>query len=250
MKMRRFLTGGALLGLLALGLGPTPGLRPAPARADGPTTTRPIMDFVNAQGTYNLRDPDDNSVVFVPPVANYFGWSDAAHNLSISVDYAGVANAFYGDAFGTRFRGTVTERPLADGRAEVMAVLQTTNALADVIQGVDGDFADDPLLFGARPTPDGLEGGVALADAELRVVFTNTAPGAPLPDLIQLAFGTPAAGQDLRAIGFRAVANGRLPDGTPGKATVTQAGLFMTGFHGAVGDGFPAERIGLRPVGR
>jgi hypothetical protein len=31
---------------------------------------------------------------------------------------------------------------------------------------------------------------------------------------------------------------------------VTRTGLFMAGFRGAVGDGFPAERISLMPVGR
>ncbi len=30
----------------------------------------------------------------------------------------------------------------------------------------------------------------------------------------------------------------------------TQTGLFMAGFHAAVGDGFPAEHIKLREVGK
>src|SRR5262249_17393544 len=210
MKRRWFLTGGALLGLLALGL--TSGIRPALAR-DAGTTTRPIQDFVDAQGTYCLDDGTGICLLFVPPVENYVGWTDPGNNLSMSVDYAGLANAFYDDAFGTRFRGTVSERRLADGRAEVTVVLQTTSALTYVLRGTDIDYATAPLLFGARPTPNGLQGRPALANCELRLVFINTAPGAPLPDLIQLV-NDPAAGQEVRAVGFRAVANGRFPDRT------------------------------------
>jgi len=32
-------------------------------------------------------------------------------------------------------------------------------------------------------------------------------------------------------------------DGSSGKVQVTQVGIFNNGFHGAVGDGFPAESI-------
>src|SRR5437588_3883075 len=176
MRPQRFLAGSALL--RARGFGPTAGFRPAPALAGDGTATRPIMEFVDAQGTYDI------GFLFVPPVENYVGWTDPDHGLSMSVDYAGIADDFYGGVFGTTFGGTVTERRLADGRAEVTVVLRTTDALTYVVNGFD--FAGGPLLFGGRPAPGGIQGTVALADCELRVTFINTAPGAALPDLIQL----------------------------------------------------------------
>src|SRR5262249_54563265 len=144
---------------------------------------------------------------------------------SMSIDYAGIADAYYGGAFGTTFDGTITERPLADGRAEVTVLLHTKNALTYVLQGYD--FAGSPLLFGARPTPDGLEGNGALGDSLLAVKFINTKPGAPLPDLLQL-FNDPAPGQVPLAISIKAAASGEFADGTPGRAEMTQTGLFFT----------------------
>ena len=38
-------------------------------------------------------------------------------------------------------------------------------------------------------------------------------------------------------------------DGTPGRLTCTQTGLFFTNFQGATADGFPVESIDLRVVG-
>ena len=82
---------------------------------------------------------------------------------------------------------------------------------------------------------------------------TNTAPGAPLPDLLALLhtrFG------DIKSVEFHAQATGELrsafgvPDGTPGRATVAETGLFNTGGHGATADGFPAELINLQKVGK
>jgi hypothetical protein len=73
---------------------------------------------------------------------------------------------------------------LADGRAEVEVRLQTENALTWVTDGCN-DFATDPLLFGHR-APDVLGGAEpGLCDSFLQLTFMNTAPGAPLPDLIQ-----------------------------------------------------------------
>jgi len=241
MRTLRLLAGAAPL--LALGFALTAGFPPNPALAQNATQTRPIADFVDAQGTYDL------GFLFVPPVENYVGWTDPDHGLSMSVDYAGIADDFYGGVFGTTFGGTVTERPLADGRAEVTVVLRTTNALTYVVDG--GDFALDPLLLGGRPAPGGFQGTVALADSELKVKFINSAPGAPLPDLIQL-FAAPQSGQVPLSIGFTAAASGRLADGSRGRAEVVQTGLFMTNAKGnsrVAADGFPAERVTLRRVG-
>ena len=86
-------------------------------------------------------------------------------------------------------------------------------------------------------------------------MFINTAPGAPLPDLIQIWF-FPVTGQELRYVQFSAKASGELraafgvPEGTPGRATVVQTGVYMASGKGATADGFPAEMINLQKVGK
>lgn len=210
---------------------------------------RPIEDFVNAQGTY-CYDEDGDGVcdLFVPPVLNFIGWTDPAEGIMASVDYAGLANAWAEGAFGTETTGTVTERPLPDGRAEVHVRLHTTNALSWVVDA--DDWADGDLHFGHRAHEVVQEGEeAAMGESFLHVKFINTAPGAPLPDLIQF-FDAPEEGQELLFLSFYARADGPLPDGTPGRLQVVQTGLFMTAFQGATADGFPAENIILNAVGQ
>jgi len=163
------------------------------------------------------------------------------------VDYAGLANAQLGNLLGTTMTGQINEVPLADGRASVAVTLHTKNALAwvsDISQEFPG-----PLLFGHRLDEVANGAPPALADCFLHVVFTNTAPGAPLPDLIQLAF-VPKPGQAFKIEAFHCAGTGLLADGSPGLMTVTQTGLFITSGKGATADGFPAERIELRRIGR
>ena len=106
-------------------------------------------------------------------------------------------------SFGTRTFGRVIERPLRDGRARVTVLLFTKDALAWVAEGCD--FLGT-LLFGNR-APDVLSGAMpALADSFLQFVFINTAPGAPLPDLIQITSGNALPGQELVAAHFEATA--------------------------------------------
>jgi hypothetical protein len=168
-----------------------------------------------------LPDGTGGCVVFVPPVNNYVGWGDAKNGNLASVDYAGLANRWIetnsGGAvsFGTTFSGIVLERPLPDGRADVTVTLRTDNALIFVTQN---DFATGPLVFGRR-APEVLAGALpVLAHSTFHIPFTNVAPGAPLPDLIQL-FYVPLAGQAIENYTFHAEAH----DGSA-SATVTQTG--------------------------
>jgi hypothetical protein len=228
------------------------------------TVTRPIMEFVDAQGTFCIDDGAGGCFLFVPPVANFFGWTDPKQELGVSVDYAGLADDAIqelsgGDiSFDTTFSGQIVERPLPDGRAEILVTLHTRNALTWAINWDPADpgnpFGDNPLLFGARVT-DVLEGAApALGESFLQVKFINDHPGDPMPDLQQL-FREPEPGQEVIGISFRARADGELreefgvPDGTPGRVEVTQTGIFQTSFQGATADGFPAERITLRATG-
>ena len=75
-----------------------------------------------------------------------------------------------------------------------------------------------------------------------------------MPDFMQLVY-CPAPGQGLRRIRVSASAEGPLreafgvPDGTPGRLTVSETALFQTPFMGAVGDAFPVEHVNLKVVG-
>ena len=238
---------------------------------------RPIEDFldrqgkycldVNSAGSYEDEIVDGNFVgncstgapplLFVPPIANFIGNQDPDTARSASVDYAGLADYWAGGAFGTTFSGTVTERPLADGRAWVEVSLSTDNALTWVADGFD---FNGPLLFGSR-APEAADGAdSALGRSHYAVKFINTAPGADLPDLIQLAF-FPEAAQELISLKNNNQASGPLAaifgvaEGTPGRTHGVQVGLNGNPQCGAespsaVADCFPAEKIFLRAVGK
>lgn len=229
--------------------------------AQARTTKRPISDFVDAQGT---------TMVFTPPVPDQIGWSTPSSQPMgrfALFDYAGLADEFLQDccgiSLGTQIAGSVIERPLKDGRVEVTVVLHTKNALTWAIpfdpMGPITQFNDNPLLFGfrAQDLVDDPSLEPALGESHLQVVFRNTAPGAPLPDLVCLNLGTCLEGFELISLYFSGNAMGPLredfgvPDGTPGRLIVTQIGVLFRGpFMGATGDGFPVERVELRVIGQ
>jgi hypothetical protein len=149
------------------------------------------------------------------------------------------------------------ERPLADGRAEVTVELHVKNALTWVIPLPLTDVATDPLLFGYRGTDLLLNPSLppALSTCEMKIVLVNTAPGDPLPDLIPVLFGFGLPGQEVRAVLITASGSGPLrplagvPDGTPGRFSLINNGVFHASGKGGTADGFPAEVINLRPAG-
>jgi len=193
--------------------------------------------------------------LFVPPQPNVIGFIDPKTANFVLVDYSGSANSL--KPLGTTVDGSITEVPLDDGRAEVVVVLHTRNALAwasDISSSFPG-----PTLFGHRLDEVLAGGDAALADSLLQVTFKNTAPGAPLPDIIQLV-NCPDPGQELESISFRARANGTLraafgvADGTAGRLEVTQTGLVAIAGTAnpnsrVASDAFPAEKIIIQPTG-
>ena len=104
------------------------------------TTQRPISDFLEGQGTFCFPSPSGGCLSFVPPVPNFEGWEDLAGTVAVSVDYAGLANACFGNAFGTTISGSITERTLADGRAEDTVLLFTRG----MICSMRGPDSSDP----------------------------------------------------------------------------------------------------------
>jgi len=215
---------------------------------------RPLGDFLDAQGT---------SAIFIPPLPDFIGWTNNnPQTLFVSVDYAGLVASYLeshgGPSLGTHMAGSVTERPLADGRAEVSVVLHTDDALTWAIPLPATDLATDPLVFGYRGTDLLVDPSLepALSNSQLEVVFKNTAPGAALPDLVDaFILGNAQPGQELVKLMFRSQGAGSLrapfgvADGTPGRCMVVNTGILQTPFKGAVADGFPAEHVHLQVVG-
>jgi hypothetical protein len=263
----------AIFGVLVLSLL----VFPATARAAAnKTTTRPITDLLSTQGTFCVDDGSGGCFLFVPPDPNFLGWSedlDRDNNgvldhssLFAGIDYAGLANAYPGGN-GPQMTGTITERPLKDGRAEVTVILHTKNANAWIIElsldDLNGDtlgaIAGKPTLLGHRPVDVLAGGSQALADSVLHVTFINSAPGAPLPDLLQLLnFPDTLPGTEVKFVSFKAEVKGAftaeygVPEGTPGACSVVQTGLFMASgqpMQGEFADDFPTEFIKCRTTG-
>lgn len=228
------------------------------ARAED-SVIRPISDFVDTQGTYCIDDGAGGCYLLVPPLENFLGWFDPSNPGRLSsIDYAGIAEDYIvsngGTPLGTQTSGTVVERPLDDGRAEVSVVLQTKNALTWVTP--DGDYAtgDENLIFGHKVLEVMSGATPGLCQSLFKLTFINSSPGADLPDLVQLAF-FPEPDQELQSVSIQCNADGPLReafgvvDGTPGKANTVEVGLFATGAAGPVFDGFPVEFIKVHAIG-
>ena len=233
----------------------------ATAVADGPTRQRPLSDFLDTQGSQST---------FIPPVADYWGWTAPPPGVktptasyvggnSASCDYAGLANEWlmqngYPD-LGTSYSGSVTERSLSDGRILVQVELHTVNALTfgmRITAPDFGDFATDPLIFGAR-AQDVLAGATP-GIGECHASFAwKQSPGALLD--YNHPFDDPNF--EYVSISFRANASGPLtalagfgPDGTPGRLIISQTGFNRTTYMGATADWFPAEFVEVHAAGR
>ena len=213
----------------------------------GPAIKRPLSDFAGAQGTSSL---------FFPPAPDLVGWANNPFTLFALVDYTGQQAAWIsangGPDLGTAVGGSVVERPLSDGTTMIHVALNAKNANTFALNATDFVFGYEPNDLVTDPSRS-----PALSNAQFRVDFTNTSPGAPLPDLVDaFILGNAAPGQSLRFLSFRSSGSGPLrsaygvPDGTPGHLAVTQTGIFMTSFQGSTADGFPAETIVLQQVGQ
>jgi hypothetical protein len=218
------------------------------------TTQRPITDFLSQQGTFCAANPGACSTF----LASYVAWTQPSLGRIAFIDFAAKESV---PGIVTTTSGTITERALADGRAEVHVVLHTRNALTYVYTfdpaGNCGEITAKDPLFGRRPSEAGAK---AVGDATLRFTFINSAPGAPLPDLVSYVTCDPSVSiADVKQISIVAHATGPLRaasglgEGTPGRMQTTQRGnihaAFMNGFNGGLADGFPVEHINLRAVG-
>ena len=201
----------------------------ASSHAIAQVTIRPLSDFTNAQQVTSEGAPS----VY---------WTDPTTNRSMAIDYSGKVNGFLmaqGKSVGTIVSGTVIQRPLPNGTAEITVQLSLQNALVWAYQGSNLVFGHVPLAIINGYSP-------ALATVNFNLKFTISAPGAPLADLATIIFTQHAQMfVQLNAIGqgpFLAAYG--VPDGTPGIAQTTQTGIFQSqGNGGPRGDYFPAGHI-------
>lgn len=148
----------------------------------GKVKLRPLSDFLTTQGT---------TATFFPPVPDYGGWTNGEFTTFALVDYAGLANEYLGGGIGTKVKGLVAERRLPDGRAQINVVLHTTRAVgfAQSIEDLAAngfDFDSTPTIFGSKVKDIEHGAPAAVGPATLNVSFMIAAPGAPLPNLIDV----------------------------------------------------------------
>jgi len=229
----------------------------------GPAVQRPLSDWLSAQGTTS---------VFFPPVPDLVGQSNCDDppiqppRFSLT-DYTGSFNDWIknngGPDLGTTVSGSVTEIALADGRALIHVNTRAKNALTTVWDQSVGPFPG-VIVFGrsAQEVAMGAT-GYALGENTLDLKFTNTAPGAPLPNQVALfgAIGGLLPGQEMVSWRFSARAQGELrdtfgvPDGTRGRFMTSQTGLWDMPPHAGdlcfgSPDFFPVETMFLQAIGK
>jgi hypothetical protein len=209
---------------------------------------RPIEEFVEAQGTYCVNAAA--CTLFEPPVGNVLGFisiQDGVRYLA-KVDYAGLANAWAGGAFGTTFDGDITERELPDGTAHVKITLHTRNALAWVtgrLPASGGGWGPLFHVFG-HTAPQVVAGELpAFGDVLFTLDYVAPYAGAPIPDLTRFWFdGTYAGYRTREAVHSRAA--GWMDDGAPGELVLQLTGLLdVYGRVMANHDGEPPTAHGI-----
>jgi len=192
-------------------------------------TSRPLSDFLDTQGTLYNPEP------FFPPVKDYAGWADGNFITFALADYAGLANKYIKDqtgrSLGTEVRGRVIERALADGTTQITVALFTTKALgfAQSVEDLDKngfDFLNTPTIFGAK-AQDVVKGAdAAVGPVTLLTTFSISAPGAPLPDFLDV-ITSPAKYAPVK-VNFTSSTFGKRPDGTKARLDVHQVGATAT----------------------
>jgi hypothetical protein len=193
------------------------------AVASAATLTRPVEDFVEAQGSFGFG-----------VIVGFYGQE---YSKVAVIDYAGQIYREVPIACGAPgpfepvYSGSVTERPLNDGRTMVHVKLHTSDAVTFVL-----DLTNGALIFGVGPC-DAVNGvPPTLGESHLDLKFiTADPPGSPMPDWVQL-IAAPEPGQEIVQQLFVAHATGPLheafgvEEGTPGRLKYT-----LKGIHNAPG---------------
>ena len=201
------------------------------------TTDRPLSDFLSTQGTTSI---------YLPPIPDFIGWTNNDPQTKFAgVDYAGLAATYLGNhggpILGTSITGGITETRLPDGTYEVVVTANAKDALAWVCP-FPADIVTTPTVFGTRGSELAANPNLpfALVNSSLKFTIITTVAGAPIPDL------TGPVPYTLKNLKISATGQGNVPGGGTGKLSIIQSGVFNTQWKGALGDGFPAEKISIK----
>src|SRR5262249_55245698 len=194
-----------------------------------PSTTRPIADFLTAQGTTSAF-PNGINPGGPAGLPDELGWSTSTATFEngtarfARVDYTGQDAAFLPLNLGTTTSGTISERALPDGTAEDTVILHTHNAFA---WANNFDGLTNPVVFGFLPSQLAADPTLRppLADSTLQMVVRIPHPGAPLPDLVVLANLGGVPGYTLVSESFHATATGTTPTGQQATLVVSQTAV-------------------------
>jgi len=204
---------------------------------------RPFSEWLAAQG--GAVDPATCASTVV-------GWLTPDFATFARADYSGkicdcITNGG-GPVFQPEFSGTVTERDLPDGTAEINVIQHFANTYV-----VARDFTQPgnpaPAILGYNATElfGHPELQSAVASGMIQVKFIIAHPGDPLPGLgsansLTLSARFQGSGPLRAAFG--------VDEGTPGKLLVSQTGLFnIPGQGNGVADSFPAELVRVFQAG-
>ncbi len=216
---------------------------------------RPFSDYTSTQGTFCFPDGSGGCIDFEPPVRNFIGWSEHEPVFNALFEYLGNADQWLQQqsggslSLGTEITGTVKERPLPGGRAEIHITVHARNILAWMTH--IESYVLDPLVFGYRVT-DVLAGAPpSLGDFHMNIRFIVPEQNAPIPDLFQLIV-MPEPEQELLHLSVNMSAVGILhegsgyPEGTLGLVRVVQ--VYPPLPNSTYGTGWAVERIDIQPI--
>lgn len=208
------------------------------------TRQRPFSEWLSAQGNITVNATCASTVV---------AWLTPDFATFARADYAGTIGACItshgGPEFHPEIGGTVTERDLPDGRAEIVVIHHFKNAYV-VARDPNQPGTPSPAILGYNPGElfGHPELQSALASGVIQVKFIIDQPGDPLPRLfnaISLSVNARFQGSGPLRAAFG------VDEGTPGKVVVSQTGLFNTPGQGnGVADSFPAELVHVFKTGK
>lgn len=192
------------------------------------STSRPISDFINSQGSIKIPV----GLLSLAAQSNYFDSKGKRVFIDRSGIYAKSFNNYGYSLIQPTFTGTIMETPLPNGQAEVIIHIVTHNAMIYVVDQSDGSkcnylgvtiAAFCPTLFGygmkdllqdRNLTP-------VLTDSVYDIVLINSAPGAPIPDLVMTGTSSSSPAY-VKSFSLEATAVGPLPDGRTGLVTFSE----------------------------
>jgi hypothetical protein len=220
------------------------------------STSRPIADFLVAQGTTSKFPNGVNAGGPAGlPDENAWTTSTATFNngtaMFARIDYTGQDAAFLHLNLGTTTSGTITERVLNDGTVQDTVILHTHNAFAWANFLGDGSGPTFPVTFGYQPSQLAANPTLVppVANSDLQLVFGMPRTGAPLPDLVVLANLGGVPGYTLESIAFHATSQGPTPTGQQATLVVSQVGVLNRTPNLIRDFGFTAEVVSVQTHG-